>query len=144
MKVAYVPIATIKSPYECRMCGETVQYTTKRCPNCDIPLPSTERMGRYFITRMAAAATVCGAAGWVAAFQARGSWLVQVGGVLVGIVIGFALARRWLLRHEIVLRVRAFVTLKPEAAGWSAQEIAAAMGTPALSWVAAGLRAIRK
>ena len=140
VRTSTVGIIDKYSGYRCRFCDAKVQPDEKTCPSCGIPYPPQEKILTQFLLRAAAflliGAALGSLAGWAIGLAFPKwmflRWLLLVAGALVGVVVGFRHVRHW----EVRLRTRALLRTEPSALHWQHGEIAARVGTPAVSTVA--------
>ena len=131
------------SEYECRFCGEPVDYRTGVCPRCGILRPAKEAMGQRLMVILLVAVIALGAIGFGVG-HLLGSWAFRIAGALVGVVLGFVLSQRAAGTAEVTLRTHAFLRLNPEAIAWPPSEVASQLGTPAVGVVARALDEARR
>jgi hypothetical protein len=143
MKQVEVAGRDVRFDYECRFCGEPVDYRTGQCPRCGLPRPAKEAMGQRLMVILLAAVVALGAIGFGVG-HLLGSWTFRIVGALVGVFLGFVLSQRAAGTAEVTLRTHAFLRLNPEALAWPPSEVASQLGTPAVGIVARALDEARR
>jgi len=130
-------------PYCCRFCGKEVQYTTKECPKCGIPWPSTEAMGKRFILKAVSILVAGGLLGSLAGLAAHRR-ILGVVGVLVGLVAAWLVTQWSCGCAEVRMRTHALIRMYPGMANLEPYVVAAKIGTPAVAIVAKAIKEIEK